>query len=85
MPAYRLEVRAAEEPHEVLGELPVPYAAAIGEQPVVRFESRRRSDDRTITVITLEVHRFAHGRTGARWFAFKVKRDEWPALKASIA
>lgn len=87
MPAaqlYSLEVRAEEPPHEVLGHLAVPYDAAIGRMPVVTFEARRSTADRVAFHRHLQVHEFAHGGTGARWFAFKVKRDEWPALRALI-
>lgn len=39
--SYALDVRHNCPPHEVLGQLVVPYEATIGEMPYVTFEERK--------------------------------------------
>lgn len=85
MKLAQMNVRAEEAPHEVLGCLLVPYAAAVGEMPVVRFEEflpyaagRGASTFATMTRRALSVHSFVV--RGHRELAFKVPRGEWPEL-----
>lgn len=87
MSHYRMSVRAVEAPHEVLGRLIVPYAAAVGDMPVVNFEMRGRSDPRgvirTIERVAIGVNLFVV--RGHSEFALVVPRDKWTELKERIA
>ena len=80
---YALDVRDEQPPHAVIGRLVVPYEAAIGEMPVVRFEERGgRPPWGTITTHALEVHAFAE--RGYRILAFKMSRERWGELKEKV-
>jgi len=85
---YMMNVRADESPHEVLGQLPVPLAAAQGQMHVVGFRGRMSSQDyltAKVTDVYLNVGVFvAPEWTNGREYALRVKRAEWPALKEKM-
>ena len=80
--AYALDVRDEQPPHAVMGQIPVPYEAAIGEMPCVTLEERGGRGDRTRTTHTLAIHAFME--PDYRILAFKMSRERWNELKEKL-
>jgi hypothetical protein len=94
---FVLNVRAAEPPYEILGCLPVPRDAALGQADCVTFAkkyhwsemSRLPPEDQAFKTVALRVHRFVtrvfpDRDLFNREYAFKVPRAEWSDLKDAI-
>ena len=75
---YWLPVREDEPPHTIIGQIDVPYEAAIGSVAVVRLKLRQRPHGQYKTV-ALEIHRFIEH--GQKLLAFKISRAEWAELE----
>lgn len=77
--SYYLDVREERPPHAVIGQIPVPYEAAIGEMPVVEFREIVRG---VVTIHRLEVHAFAE--CDYRILAFKMAPERLAELKEKL-
>lgn len=76
---FYLDVRDERPPHAVIGQIPVPYDAAVGAMPVVEFREVVRGQ---ATVHRLEVHAFVE--RGYRILAFKMLPERLAELKARL-
>ncbi len=81
MSRYFLPVRAKESPHEVIGRVAVPYAAAVGAAQWVRLPfGEPGGDPASIGAIDLEVKSFVIPGNQARELAISIERARWPEI-----
>lgn len=82
---YALDVRDEQPPHRVMGQLPVPYEAAVGRMTCVNLAERtfsRNDPLRSVTIHTLAIHAF--WEHDYRILAFKMSRERWNELKGKL-
>lgn len=77
--SFYLNVRDERPPHAVIGQIAVPYEAAIGEMEYVSFEELQ---GRTLVRHTLRVHRFV--ADGHKTWAFCMTREALAELKEKL-
>lgn len=80
---YYLDVRASDPPHEVLGQVQVPYAAAIGKMPIVCVEERGSWAAATFKRHHFDVRVFEV--RGSRLVAIPMSRERLGELEDKIA
>ncbi len=76
---HNAEVRAAEDPTELLGHIAVDFQHWLTRPHFVRFQLRAHSTDTVFQFVDLEVDTYAEGLN--RWTAFRVPRTEWERIK----
>ena len=81
---YALDVRDEQPPHAVMGQLPVPYEAAIGRMVCVNLAERTSwsGSFQARTIHTRAIHAFVEH--DYRILAFKMSRERWNELKGKL-